>query len=91
MPHHLKMTAQLRKIALAERFELGPCTLQVCARDALAMPVRRRHPGLDLTHGCILLQRGLKQMPVRLIIGSAPWSPTRRHCAWPIRVKPMPF
>jgi hypothetical protein len=58
-PHHLIMTAQLRELALAERFELGPYTLQVCELDAVAMPVRRRHSCLDLTHGRILLQRGL--------------------------------
>jgi len=58
-PHHIIMTAQLRELALAERFELGPYSLQVCELAANEMPVRRRHSYIDLTHGRILLRSGL--------------------------------
>jgi len=58
-PHHIIMTAQLRELALAERFELGPYSLQVCELAPNEMPVRRRHSYIDLTHGRILLRSGL--------------------------------
>lgn len=53
------MTVQLRAIALSESLELGPYTLVVRELPAAAMPVRRRHACLDLTHGRILVREGL--------------------------------
>lgn len=61
MSHHpsIEMTAELRRVALSRRLELGPYTLFVRELPADQMPVRRRHACLDLTHGRVLLREGL--------------------------------
>jgi hypothetical protein len=62
-PHHQTLTglmiAHLRMQALDGRIELGPYTISVEEVAPEAMPVRRRHACLDLTHSRILLRSGL--------------------------------
>lgn len=51
--------AGLRAQALASRIELGPYSIAVIEVTESAMPVRRRHACLDLTHDAILIRVGL--------------------------------